>query len=217
MRARLLLIVIIGTLFGPLHAALTLDNVLDEMQVKGRAIRNIQFGFEQQVRFTEMSETTTVQGEAAFSKPGKLHIHKKFPDEQITVSNGEKIWIYTPSFNQVWEGPMKNWVGATLLPKGIIPLDNFADDLRKNFHLRLKEQPVSGVGLWLSATPKDETLDYNLELQISTTSWLPVKTIYRSESAEIVTNLTEAKVNAALPEQMFWFQAPKDADVIPLN
>lgn len=196
-------------------ASFTLDDVLSKIETRQSSIKSIKFDYKQEIHFEQMGTDSVVSGVALFAKPGKLQISKTFPDKQVTISDGKKLWVYNPAYGQVWEGSWKKWVSANMLPKGMLPLDNYVADLKGNFNLTLGEFKADNVTI--SALPKNKNLGYRLELVVSTDSWLPVKTYYYSDSARIVTSLEKPEVNPSVPDDVFKFRVPKGVDVIPFN
>jgi outer membrane lipoprotein carrier protein len=194
-----------------------LGRVLEQMQSAESGMERIRFSFRQQIAFTGVSSTTTVNGKALFAKGGKFRIEKMQPERQLTISNGKSLWVYTPAYNQVWQGTPKRWMDSTLLPKGMLPFNNYVADLQKYFDLKLGAVTAADNTVELKAEPKDQQMDYHLTLVVSMDSWLPSSTRYHSESADVVTELSEVEANPDVTDSSFRFTAPKGADVIPLN
>ncbi len=202
---------------SPAPATDMLAHVLGEMETQNKNIKNIQFDFRQEIKFFNTENVTEVTGSAVFQKPGQMRIQKKKPEDQLVVSNGKKMWVYTPAYKQVWTGPSANWMGASFFPKGLVPMDNFVRELKSNFSLKSKNGDQAGRSdFWILAEPKDSELGYRMELLISTSTWLPVKTVFQSDTARIVTELLNTKINLDIPSQSFRFLAPKGTEVIPL-
>jgi outer membrane lipoprotein carrier protein len=199
-------------------ASLTLDEVLNRIKNKNSQMENIRMDFKQEVEFYEMSQKSEVEGEMAFTRDGKVYFKKQIPTEQITISNGKKVWVYNPSFRQVWVGSAKNWLEGDFLPKGIVPLNNFVEDLNNNFVLSLvtSEPKISDV-IVIHAEPKNKDLNYSIDLYFSSVSWLPTRTVYKSESARVDTFFTDPKVNAGVSDDLFNFETPKGTEIISLE
>ena len=195
-------------------AAPTMEEVLSQIKLKEQSIKVLQFGFEQHVTFLNNNLTSASEGEALFEKPDKLSVHQKKPQEQLTIANGPKTWVYTPSYKQVWVGQSKKNF-SELLPKGLIPFQNWGEDLEKNYTLSVvsrKSDPPQKVRL--RAIPKQES-DVQLEFLISTDSWLPEETLYVSGSAKVLTKVMTVEINPDVPKNAFQFVPPSGTDVIP--
>lgn len=200
------------------HGAYDLNQVLGELANREKTMNILQFDFTQEINFTEMKNKTTVVGEAIFGKAGKLRITKQLPVKQVTVSDGKKVWVYNPTASQVWLGSSKKWLESSSLPKGMIPFNNYVADLQKNFNLVLDQEKKNVEDeIQIVAEPKNKTLGYKMRLTVSTHSWLPVKMVYLSDSAEVETLLSKHQVNPSIQDSVFRFTVPKGTDVIPFN
>lgn len=196
-------------------AAYELNQVLANIEKADQQVDAIRFNFKQDVNFTQMGSDTVVSGQALFAKPNRLRIHKKAPDEQLTVSDGKKLWVYNPSVKQVWSGSWQGWVQAKAIPPGLVPVGGYVADLRKRFNLSLS--PSNGSGVTLDAEPKEKDLGYSLEITVSTDTWMPSETVYKSDSAVVKTALSDLEVNPDVKDADFVFKTPSGVDVIPLN
>jgi outer membrane lipoprotein carrier protein len=214
--APLMLAWFFGTL--PAFASYDLERVLTELQNREKTIDVIQFDFKQEINFTQMQNKTVVSGEAVFGKAGKMRITKRLPDQQVTISDGKKVWVFNPVYKQVWEGSSKKWMDSSVFPKGIVPLNNYVEDLRANFNLRFSSSTEGGDrSVHVLAEPKNKALGYRIEMTVATDSWLPTKTVYQSDTANVVTYLSKHLVNPDVKDSVFRFSAPKGTDVIPFN
>lgn len=199
-------------------AAYDLPNVLAELEKKEKAVQVIKFDFKQEIFFTQMNSRSEVSGGAIFDNTGKFSIEKMSPDKQKTVSNGKKVWVYNPAYNQVWEGTASRWLNSSTIPKGLLPVGKYVSELRQNFILELIETTgVTGSAVGIHASPKHKALNYSMDIFVSTNSWLPLETVYQSDSAKVVTRLINTEVNPEISQSTFHFVAPRGADVIPLN
>jgi chaperone LolA len=212
-RAALFLVFLLMT---PLLPALELSDVISKLEENEKQTESIHFDFNQTVQFRAMQSSATVSGEATFAKSGKMKIVKTKPEKQIMVSDGKKLTLYNPAYNQVWSGSWTGWVKNAMLPKGMVPLNNYVADLKKNFQLTLMPTADAGFAV-IQAVPNDGDLGYQLELKISTENWQLARTSYRSETAEVVTDLSNVEVNPSTSPATFKLDLPKGVEVISLN
>ena len=195
--------------------AYELPDVVKKMEGAEASFKSIGFSFSQEVRFTEMEGKNTVNGTALFAQPNLMRIEKLTPERQLTVSNGKTMWVHNPAFKQVWQGSWKNWVDSSAVPQGLVPISGYMADLKKRFDLAVL--PTRDGSVRLQAKPKEASVGYELEFTVSTETWIPSRTVYRSESAVVVTDLTDVVFNPAAGADKFTFKAPAGTDVIPLN
>lgn len=196
--------------------ALSVNDVLYEMKQQDETIKSLSCTFQQEVTFGHSNLSSKTSGEALFAKPNKLNVHLKKPQEQMTIANGKKTWVYTPAYKQVWVGESKKDL-SNLLPKGMVPIQNFGSDLEKNYELSMSAVSETGdtpKTVRLKAIPK-QPADYELEFVISTESWLPTETVYTSPSAQVVTKLSSVQVNPEISNSSFQFVPPPGTDMIP--
>ncbi|MCG3203672.1 MAG: Outer-membrane lipoprotein carrier protein [Elusimicrobia bacterium] len=199
-------------------AATDLGRVLLELENREKTMTSLSFDFSQEVEFTQMNNKSFLSGHALFGKGGKLRISKVTPEKQVTISDGKKVWVYNPSAKQVWEGGAKKWMESSQLPKGLLTFNNYVADLKKNFDLKLVDEAAGEphqVGI--DATPKNKNLGYTMRLIISTDLWLPIKTLYLSETAHVETRLSQHQINPKVAVSDFKFSAPAGVDIIPFN
>jgi len=216
--SRILLVIFFSAIPVFAIAATDLKTVLFEMETQEKNLDSVQFRFDQTVNFIGTGIKEKSDGSAVFKKPNKMKVIKDHPAQQEVISNGRKMWIYNPQFNQVWVGGAKDWATATNLPKGILPISNYVSDLKQYFDLSLSTGRGKNVDeIVLVATPKDPSLGYQLTLVMSTESWVPSETRYHSETADIATQLSEFKPNPVLKESDFNFTPPHGTDIIPFN
>lgn len=187
--------------------------VLFEIETRERALEALRFAFTQQVKFSGASGTVT-NGSAVFAKGGRFRVEKSSPEEQTIVCDGRTVWVYSPKNRQVWTGRSKAWMQGGALPKGLVPFGHFAADLRTHFRVQISSETSESVVL--SAAPKNDW-GYRLEITFSKADWLPRRSVYVSDAAEIVTTLVDLEPNPMLATGRFRFSAPPGTDVIPLN
>lgn len=197
--------------------AMTPEQILSKMEDQEKSLETIRFDFKQTVDFFGTEKPTRVEGTATFGQKGRMNIHRTKPEEQTTVSDGKKIWVYNPTFQQVWVGAVKTWNDPNLLPKGMIPLHNLVAQLRDQFRVGKGPAVENEGAVSLNAWPKNDEMAYRLELVVSTTTWLPLRTVYISETARVVTSMSDVRINPPGTDALFTFQTPKGADVIQLN
>jgi len=197
--------------------ALTITDVVTQMERKEKEISAMSFQFEQKIQFTAMETESSAKGQAHFAKGGRFRIEKKKPEEQLIVSDGKILNVYTPSFKQMWRGPWKGWEKAAMVPKGFVPLNDFVADLNKNFDLTLAAKSSEPGQVQVNAVPKDADAGYRLELAVSKTSWLIEAIKYISDSAVVVTKLSMIEINPPHPDGFFKLKAPRGVEIISLN
>ncbi len=211
-RAAVLLLLLPSLSFGT-----TLPEVITNMEKSEKDVSILRFDYEQKINFTAIETTSNVSGKAVFGKGGRFRLTKQHPDLQEIVSDGKTLSVYTPSYKQVWKGAWKGWERAAMVPKGFVPVNDFTQELKKNFDLSLAPKNLRDSLVRLNAVPKDRSAGYRLEIGVSSTSWLVEEIRFVTESADVKTFFSKIEVNPADERGDFKLEIPKGVEVIPLN
>jgi outer membrane lipoprotein carrier protein len=201
---------------GPVSAE-SLDEVLREVEgVYGR-MNDLRADFTQSAFNKSLNQTIPAKGTVYLKKGGKLRWEFTEPTPQEIVSDGKKLWVYTPTLNQanVAEAPeaLAGPAGSFLAGLG---------KLRSEFQVRFLNpaQPKDTDGNWvLDLTPKQPlpTLT-RLILALDPKSWEIKKAVVHDQFENTVTmRFTKMAVNSGLPDRTFTFVAPKGVVIVPFK
>jgi outer membrane lipoprotein carrier protein len=201
---------------GPVSAQ-SLDEVLREIEgVYGR-MNDLRADFTQTAFNKSLNQTIPAKGSVYLKKGGKLRWEFTEPTPQEIVSDGKKLWVYTPTLNQanVTEAPeaLAGPAGSFLAGLG---------KLRSEFQVRFLNpaQPRDTDGNWvLDLTPKQPlpTLA-RLILALDPKSWEIKKAVVHDQFENTVTmRFTKMAVNSGLPDRTFTFVAPKGVVIVPFK
>jgi outer membrane lipoprotein carrier protein len=201
---------------GPV-AAQSLDEVLREVEgVYGR-MNDLRADFTQTAFNKSLNQTIPAKGAVYLKKGGKLRWEFTEPTPQEIVSDGKRLWVYTPTLNQanVTEAPeaLAGPAGSFLAGLG---------KLRSEFQVRFLNpaQPKDTDGNWvLDLTPKQPlpTLA-RLILAFDPKSWEIKKAVVHDQFENTVTmRFTRMAVNSGLPDRTFTFVAPKGVVIVPFK
>jgi len=198
-------------------SAQSLDEVLREVEgVYGR-MNDLRADFTQTAFNKSLNQTIPAKGTVYLKKGGKLRWEFTEPTPQEIVSDGKKLWVYTPTLNQanVAEAPeaLAGPAGSFLAGLG---------KLRSEFEVRFLNpaQPKDAEGNWvLDLTPKQPlpTLA-RLILALDPKSWEIKKAVVHDKFENTVTmRFTKMAVNSGLPDRTFTFVAPKGVVIVPFK
>jgi outer membrane lipoprotein carrier protein len=201
---------------GPVSAQ-SLDDVLREVEgVYGR-MTDLRADFTQVAFNKSLNQSIPAKGTVYLKKGGKLRWEFTEPTPQEIVSDGKKLWVYTPTLNQanVAEAPeaLAGPAGSFLAGLG---------KLRTEFQVRFLNpaQPKDTDGNWaLDLTPKQPlpTLS-RLILALDPKSWEIKKAVVHDQFENTVTmRFTKMVVNSGLPDRTFTFVAPKGVVIVPFK
>src|SRR5262249_44249198 len=164
-----------------------------------------------------LNSTIPAQGAVYLKKGGKLRWEYSEPTKQEIVSDGKKLWVYTPQLNQVNVGD-----APEALPG---PAGSFLAGLgkaHKHFSVRFLNpaQPTDGDGnVVLDLTPKQPLPTMaRLVLALDAKTWEVRKaTIYDQFENTVNMRFTRLAVNSGLPDTLFTFVPPAGVATVPLR
>lgn len=198
-------------------SAQSLDDVVREIETVYSRMTDLRADFTQTAFNKSLNQTIPARGTVYLKKGGKLRWEYTEPTPQEIVSDGKKLWVYTPTLNQanVADAPeaLAGPAGSFLAGLG---------RLRTEFQVRFLNpaQPKDAEGNWaLDLTPKQPlpTLT-RLILAVDPTNWEIRKAVVHDRFENTVTmRFTKMAVNSGLPERTFTFVAPKGVVIVPLK
>jgi outer membrane lipoprotein carrier protein len=198
-------------------SAQSLDDVVREIETVYGRMTDLRADFTQTAFNKSLNQTIPARGTVYLKKGGKLRWEYTEPTPQEIVSDGKKLWVYTPTLNQanVADAPeaLAGPAGSFLAGLG---------RLRSEFQVRFLNpaQPKDADGSWvLDLTPKQPlpTLT-RLILSLDSKSTEIRKAIVHDQFENTVTmRFTKVAVNSGLPERTFTFVAPKGVVIVPLK
>jgi outer membrane lipoprotein carrier protein len=198
-------------------SAQSLEDVVREIEAVYSRMTDLRADFTQTAFNKSLNQTIPARGTVYLKKGGKLRWEYVEPTPQEIVSDGKKLWVYTPTLNQanVADAPeaLAGPAGSFLAGLG---------RLRAEFQVRFLNpaQPKDAEGNWaLDLTPKQPlpTLT-RLILAVDPKSWEIRKAVIHDQFENTVTmRFTKMAVNSGLPERTFTFVAPKGVVIVPLK
>ena len=198
-------------------AQATLDDVVRGIEGQYGRMNDLRADFSQTAFNKSLNQNLPAQGTVYLKKGGKLRWEYTQPTAQEIVSDGKKLWVYTPSLNQVNVGEAPEMLAG--------PAGSFLaglGKLREHFTVRFLNpaQPTDAEGnSVLDLTPKHPlpTLT-RLVLAVDARDFRLKKAVVHDQFENTVTmQFTKLAVNTNLPEQLFTFVAPKGVATVPMR
>ncbi len=218
MRNALALVVLCLSLTpAPAVPAQTLEDVVRDLETAYGHMTDLRAEFTQTAFNKSLNQTIPAQGTVYLKKGGKLRWEYTEPTPQEIVSDGQKLWVYTPSLNQVNVGDAPEALAG--------PAGSFLAGLgrlRAEFSVRFLNpaQPKDAEGHWvLDLEPKQPlpTLA-RLILSVDAKTWAVRRAVVYDQFENTVTmRLTKVAINSSLPDRLFTFVAPKGVATVPLR
>src|SRR5881392_130742 len=197
--------------------AATLDQVVRDLEEAYSRMLDLRAEFNQTSFNKSLNSTIPAQGAVYLKKGGKLRWEYSEPTKQEIVSDGKKLWVYTPSLNQVNVGDAPEALAG--------PAGSFLAGLgrlRAEFSVRFLNptEPKDAEGDWvLDLIPKQPlpTLARFI-LSVDAKTWAVRKAVVYDQFENTVTmRLTKVAVNSGLPDRLFTFVAPRGVATVPLR
>jgi outer membrane lipoprotein carrier protein len=193
---------------------LTLDEAVGALEQAQRRVADLKAPFRQSAHNKVMNQTIDARGTLYLKKPGRLRWEYRTPTPQEIVSDGTKLWIYTPELKQV------NVSAAPAALAG--PAGSFLQGLgqvREHFDVRFLNpaQPTDAEGLVvLDLAPKrPQPLLVRLIVSVDPKTWLVRQAVVYDELANTVTvRFGDAVVNSGLADGLFVFVPPPGVSVV---
>ena len=195
-------------------AAPTLDEAVSALEQAQRRVTDLKAPFRQSAHNKVMNQTIDARGTLYLKKPGRLRWEYQTPTPQEIVSDGTKLWIYTPELRQV------NVSAAPAALAG--PAGSFLHGLgqvREHFDVRFLNpaQPTDAEGLVvLDLTPKrPQPLLARLIVSVDPKTWLVRQAVIYDELGNTVTvRFGDPVVNSGLADALFVFVPPPGVAVV---
>src|SRR5919198_641886 len=195
----------------------TLDDVVRDLESAYSRMTDLRAEFTQTAFNKSLNQTIPAQGTVYLKKGGKLRWEYKEPTPQEIVSDGTKLWVYTPALNQVNVGDAPEALAG--------PAGSFLAGLgrvRAAFSVRFLNpaRPQDGDGHWvLDLTPKQPlpTLA-RLVLNVDAKTWEVRQAVVYDQFENTVTmRFRNVAINSSLPDRLFTFVAPQGGATVPLR
>lgn len=202
------------TLAAPAAAAPTLDEAVNALEQAQRRVTDLKAPFRQAALNKALNQTVEARGTLYLKKPGRLRWEYQTPTPQEIVSDGTRLWIYTPELKQV------NVSAAPAVLVG--PAGSFLQGLgqvREHFEPRFLNpaQPTDADGLVvLDLVPKrPQPLMTRLIVSVDPRTWLVRQAVIHDELGNTVTvRFGDTVVNSGLSDSLFVFVPPPGVAVV---
>ena len=220
MRMRLHGLRLIVTLAGLLalaavaSAAPTLDEAVNALEQAQRRVTDLKAPFRQAALNKALNQTVEARGTLYLKKPGRLRWEYQTPTPQEIVSDGTRLWIYTPELKQV---------NVSAAPAALVgPAGSFLQGLgqvREHFDPRFLNpaQATDADGLVvLDLVPKrPQPLMTRLIVSGDPRTWLVRQAVIHDELGNTVTvRFGDTVVNSGLSDSLFVFVPPPGVAVV---
>jgi len=205
--------ILIVVLVTPTRAVDNAAELAQSLQRKYDTIRDFSADFVQTYQSGALRKKTTERGRVLIKKPGKMRWDYTSPEKKLFVSDGVKIYSYTPEDKQVIVSAVpKDNAGASILflaGKG---------NLVRDFNASLADVPAgSPAGSEaLKLVPKTAQPDYDSLLLVVDRQTLGLRALVTmdAEGGQSAITFANLKENVNPADKEFAFNIPRGVDVI---
>ena len=194
------------------HTA-TLSSILDGIE-KRYAGAGFSAKFFQESLLNAMQISDTAEGSLIVKRPGKMRWEYTIPDAQTIVSDGQTMWIYRPSDNQVMVGKAPAFFSGG---KGAGFLSDIRQ-IRKNFSID-KQKPENDAYYRLRLVPKKPSEDLaDVILSVAKTNFRVDQVVtHNAFGDETQITLSDYQFNLDPKDSLFTFEIPEGVDVVRVD
>jgi outer membrane lipoprotein carrier protein len=195
---------------------LTVDQILEQVENK-YANSKFSADFIQKSTLKAMDITDMAKGRVYIKYPGMMRWEYEKPDQQIIITDADKLWIYRPADNQVMTGEaptfFRDGKGASFLSDIRV--------IRQKFDISLEPSPPEESGLFyhLKLIPREKTLDISeIRLLVSQKTFHVLQVItlnFYGDETRI--DLLNFAFRDDLDDSLFSFEVPHGVDVIQID
>ncbi len=202
---------------SPALAAPSLDEVIRGVESAYGRMTDLTAEFNQTSFNKSLNSTIPAKGAVYLKKGGKLRWEYTEPTRQEIVSDGKKLWVYTPQLNQVNVGDAPEALAG--------PAGSFLAGLGKvheHFTVRFLNpaQPTDADGNVVLDLPPKQPLPTlsRLILTFEPRTWDVRKaTIHDQFENTVSMRFTKLAVNSGLSDQLFTFVPPAGVATVPMR
>jgi outer membrane lipoprotein carrier protein len=193
-----------------IHAA-DLDSVLRGIEARYNSARTLSVQFEQKYRVPgQMQRVET--GALTLRKPGRMRWEYSSPAGKLLVSDGKRVWFYTP------ESRRAEWSKVKESEDLRTPLAFLLGKLDFKREFGDFEMNEAGGAVVVKATPKTDRMPY-ARVEFTVTGDGVIRRLLIAGVDRSVNEFAFAgeKLNPVLPESQFQFKAPQGVEVVEVR
>ncbi|MBN1823642.1 MAG: outer membrane lipoprotein carrier protein LolA [Endomicrobiales bacterium] len=190
-----------------------LDELMSKIEAADAKITTLKFRFDQTITYKLTREKQSNSGEVAFKKPSSIRIKQKNPIEQLIITNGKKVWVYTPSYNQVIVDSWKKWSSNSMIPPSVLNFGDTWSDLKKKYKFTYLGK--TGDEELIELVPLKDDI-FSMKFWINSRTYFPDRVDLSGENIIVETKISAYELNPKIDTKLFEFKAPSGADVLSI-
>jgi len=189
----------------------TVQQLVEGVENTYKDVHSLRADFTQVRRDAVMGGEAEQKGRVQIEKPRKMRWEYTGPDASQVISDGSKLWIYTPALKQVIESDDLSSGGSEVLQllDSLSEIDEHfeitllgkGEGIRKSYEIELVPREA---GAFQKARITVSKKRYTLERLV----------VVDPMGNEIEMNFSQVRLNVDLPDSAFQFEAPEGVQVI---
>jgi outer membrane lipoprotein carrier protein len=180
------------------------------------AAADFEVDFFQESHLKAMGIVDAAQGHVSFKPPAMMRWHYKTPEEYFIMTDGQAVWVYRPTENQVMVGRAAEYFGDIKWTEFF----NQPNALLEDFVVQWAPSDVqTEKQLVLKLLPKRSRPSLvQIDLSVSKRTFDIVQSVTSNAFGDKTTIRFEGfRFNQGLDASLFRFKIPEDADVFQLE
>lgn len=189
-----------------------LDEIVKRLQDNYRAMKDYEASFVQETKIKAYPRAQRSSGKVFYKKPGGMRWNYDRPEASEIVTDGQTVWMYTPSLNQV----MKTTFSESSQSRVATAFLSGMGNLKADFDIALDNSEGEDSGYRLILRPKDnmdsvKTLVFTVDRKAFNIKKSVLTDLY--DNVTTVT-LSDFKINNGLKDALFEFIPPEGVEVV---
>ncbi len=204
-----------GAFVLPATAPVTAEIVLKGFERLDSALKTVQASFSQELEWEGSGTSQRAGGRFFYQTPDLFRIEQSTPEAQVTVSDGRRIWVWRISTNQVIKTRLDAWKRSEPLAQNLLDLGHYAS-LLSRYELVGATAAIASSGerdIDIRLKPRDPKARFRLALMLSSDDFFPREALLSAGDLSIRTLFSAIHFNEPVPDSMFRFRPPPDAEV----
>lgn len=192
-------------LFTPIYA----DSASSELSGLLKDTNSLQAAFDQKVMDSNGKILQSTSGFMRLQRPGKFRWETTFPDKQLLIADGKKIWFYDAGLSQVTT--QKQQAENTTSPAML--LSGSSSELIKKFAIEQLPSPTKNKERFKLSPKNKSQLFQSVELIFNNHQLYSMR-LFDNLNQKTVITFSKVKENPKFSSDLFKFILPKGVDVV---
>jgi chaperone LolA len=191
------------------------DFSVAKLEKKYKSSTSFEADFVQEVYQATLAKVKTSKGNIRLKKPGSIRWETYNPEASIMVSNGHKLWYYTPNAGLKGKGQVIEHSANELMKQPLFQILTGTSGLEKEFSIVKTEAKDADSSTELTLKPKIVTQDLELVRLKIDDNYLISEIFLKNKSGNTTKiSLLNQHLNATFPAVLFNFVPPAGVEVL---